>query len=59
MSRSGHCVPRFVIARLTRNPVSAGGWIPDRVRDDNAGGREDNAGGREDNAEVRDDKAAA
>ena len=32
----------FVIAGLTRNPVAAWHWIPDRVRDDSRGVQEDN-----------------
>ena len=32
---------RFVIAGLTRNPVSAWHWIPDRVRDDRSRVRDD------------------
>ena len=30
--------PVLVIAGLTRNPVAARHWIPDRVRDDSRGG---------------------
>ena len=34
--------PVLVIAGLTRNPVAARHWIPDRVRDDSLGVQDDN-----------------
>ena len=34
--------PGLVIAGLTRNPVAARQWIPDRVRDDSRGVQDDN-----------------
>ncbi len=46
----------FVIAGLTRNPVVAWHWIPDRVRDDKLGVRDDKLGVRDDKLDVRDDK---
>ena len=44
-----------VIAGLTRNPVVAWHWIPDRVRDDNFAVRDDNFAVRDDNFAVGDD----
>ena len=43
----------IVIAGLTRNPVVAWHWIPDRVRDDNFLARDDNFMTRDDNFLVR------
>jgi hypothetical protein len=42
----------FVIAGLTRNPVAARHWIPDRVRDDKLDVRDDSRGGQEDKLEI-------
>ena len=42
----------FVIAGLTRNPVAAWHWIPDRVRDDKLDVRDDSLGVQDDNLEI-------
>ncbi len=44
-----------VIAGLTRNPVYAWHWIPDRVRDDNSRVRNDNSQLQDDKPQLRDD----
>ena len=46
---------RFVIAGLTRNPVSAWHWIPDVATPDLIRGRDDRSRVRDDNSQHRDD----
>ena len=46
----------FVIAGLTRNPVTAWHWIPDQVRDDKLLASDDKLLARDDKRLARDDK---